>query len=266
MATIIKAGETGHLMTRLSTVDLSDHLAEAHAVIANAKRQAAQILENAKHQAEESRASAGREGFDAGHGEGYEKGSEEGRLEAREESLRRFQDQQTQLVSVLQNTLKDIERLKSDLATAAEKDLLDFSVLVASKLTFAVGRLYREAAAANLDRALRRVGSRTDVTIRVHPTDAASLEQFATSLAELTDASRHVHLVSDASIAPGGCKVHTNATQIDATLETQVDDMVALLLGSSSPGASSLETPAVGAESGGAVESDPVGERSADHA
>ncbi len=51
MSTVIKAGRGGPILQRLSTVDLADHLAEAEAVIAEAKRRAAQIVVTAERDA-----------------------------------------------------------------------------------------------------------------------------------------------------------------------------------------------------------------------
>jgi flagellar biosynthesis/type III secretory pathway protein FliH len=59
----------------------------------------------------------------------------------------------------------------------------------------------------------------------------ASIETFAASLLDQVGASRAVNVVPDDSVAPGGCKVESGRTGIDATLEAQVDEMTSLLLG-----------------------------------
>ncbi|MBU0717081.1 MAG: flagellar assembly protein FliH, partial [Planctomycetes bacterium] len=118
-----------------------------------------------------------------------------------------------------------------DLAITAESDLLDFAVMVASRLTYEIGRLDREAAKANLSRALRLVSSKTDVLIRVHPDDLATMAEFADSVLKQAESSPAVRLEADESMAPGGCRVRSEPMEIDATLETQIDAMVALLLG-----------------------------------
>ena len=42
--------------------------------------------------------------------------------------------------------------------------------------------------------------------------------------------TQHVQIVEDASIAPGGCRVYAGGGQIDATLDEQLDRVVADLL------------------------------------
>jgi flagellar biosynthesis/type III secretory pathway protein FliH len=129
----------------------------------------------------------------------------------------------------MEAAISQIDAMKEDLRIAAEKDLIDFAVSVAGKLTFAIGRVHKEAAQANLQRALSLVASGTDLTVRVNPDDAASMETFAKSVLSRVDASRAVAIVTDETLAPGGCQVMAGKTEIDASLETQVAEMVALL-------------------------------------
>ena len=231
MSTVIKAGQGGNILQRLSTVDLADHLAEARAVIeeagCRADRIAAQARADAQCALEEAKVTGYQAGYERGHAEGLAAGRQEGRREA----IERFNTEQDNLVSMMKRALAEIDASKEELRLAAERDVLDFAALVARRLTFAIGRLHRESAQANLCRAIELVDSKTDVTVRVHPDDLASIETFAASLLDQVGASRAVKIVSDDSVAPGGCKVESDRTGIDATLEAQVNEMTSLLLG-----------------------------------
>ena len=67
MSTVIKAGETGRLLRRLSTVDLVDYVQEGRAVVLEAERRAASIIEEAHRESERLSELASREGREAGH-------------------------------------------------------------------------------------------------------------------------------------------------------------------------------------------------------
>lgn len=231
MSTVIKFGEAGKVLKRLTTVDLADHLAEARAEIDEAQRRAAQIVTQAKHEAERSNALSRQSGSKAGYEEGYAAGKTEGYQAAHEEALERFTREQSQIVANMQRAIAEIDAVKEDLRIRANRDLLDFAVLIVRKLTFAIGSLHREAAAANLERALSLVGLKTELSIWVHPADLASMETFAPALAEKINASVAVRVAVDESIAPGGCVVRTDHVEVDARLDTQVDEIVTLLLG-----------------------------------
>jgi len=230
MSTVIKANETGTILRRLSTVDLADHLGEARTLVEAAQRRAAQIVAEAQRRKDEAFSQAEETGYRAGYERGLAEGRSKGHEDAHAESLGRFEQQNASVVSAMQRALTAIEVLKEDLMVAARQDLLDFAVRLAGKLTFANGRLNRESAIENLGRALRMVESRTDLTIRLHPEDVAAAGEFARSVVQQADASRVVSIVEDASIAPGGCHVQAGPTQVDATLETQVNELVSLLL------------------------------------
>ncbi len=231
MSTVIKAGQGGDILQRLSTVDLADHLAEARAVIEEAGCRADRIVAQARTDAQRALAEAKKSGYQVGYERGHAEGITAGQQDGRQEAIERFNTEQDNLVSMMKQALAEIDASKEELRVAAERDVLDFAALVARRLTFAIGRLHHESAQANLRRAIQLVESKTDVTIRVHPDDLASIETFAASLLEQVGASRAVNVVPDDSAAPGGCKVESGRTGIDATLEAQVDEMTSLLLG-----------------------------------
>jgi flagellar assembly protein FliH len=231
MPTIIKAGHTGPILKHLTTVDLADHLAEADAVLERARRQASRIASDARRDAERGREEAGKRGYEAGYKQGYEEGTAAGREAAFSESVERFNRQQADIVAAMQQAVEQYTGMKEKIRIAAERDMVDFAVRMASRLTYEIGRLHREAAIESVARALRLVGSKTDLTIRVHPDDAEAIRAFAPSVLEQVELAGSVEIVEDNSFSPGGCRVSSASTDLDATLETQVGEMVALLLG-----------------------------------
>lgn len=229
MSTVIKSGEAGPVLRRLSTVDLADHLSEAHAVISQARDDAARIVSEARYAARTLLKESREEGFKLGYRRGYEEGTTSGQTKAHADSMELFTRQHSQVVDTLQNAVSELDDMKASVKIQAEKDVLDFAVSVASKLTFAIGSHHAESALGNLRRALELVASRTDLTIRVHPADLSSIETFADSAIQTINASPSVCIVPDESLAPGGCRILAGQTEIDSSLETQVEEMVALL-------------------------------------
>lgn len=231
MSTLIRAGEAGQLLQRLSTVDLADHLREAHTFMDESKRRAQQIVAQAEARAAEVLKEANRVGHAAGFSEGRDEGFKAGRQAAFDEAMQRFEKEQSDVVESMKRSISDVDGLKRDLLIAAERDLLEFAVAVASKLTFSVGRLHRESAVENLKRALRQVAAKTNLTIYAHTNDIESLKKFASSVIPFVEGAQAFRIEADPALAPGGCRVENDRTKIDATLETQVDELVSVLLG-----------------------------------
>lgn len=231
MSTVIKKGQTGRLVHRLASLDLADHLAEADKVLAGAQRRAGQLIERAKIESER----LGRQAQEESYREGERKGRAEGRREGREkafvEASERFERQQAELVSALGEAVRGLESGKQDLLIQANRDLLTFAVELANKVTHGVGRLESGMARANVEQVLRLVGRSSDVTVRINPQDADTLRQFAAELAEQVDRAGHVCIVEDAAVTPGGAVVEAGAMKIDAQVETQMEQLVAVLLG-----------------------------------
>ena len=72
------------------------------------------------------------------------------------------------------------------------------------------------------------MASKTNVTVRIHPDDYDTVLSFASAC--VSDSPDSVQLVRDESIDPGGCRVQTNHATIDATLQTQIEQVETLLL------------------------------------
>lgn len=235
MPTVIKAGQAGSLARKLSTVDLADHLREAADIMEQARVEADAIRTHAeavarKH-AEVTQEQARREGFERGYAEGVTAGREAAFREARVE----FDCKHVQLASTFQSAVEQIESMKERLRLDAQKDVLDFALLVASKLTLDVGELRRDAAVENFRRCLALVSDRTQVSVRCNPADVESLRTFAGGVGNAVQGA-HVRLVEDASISPGGCLVQYGGGEVDGTLETQIAEVTAILTGRRSDG------------------------------
>lgn len=233
MSTVIKAGAAGPVLQRLSTVDLADHLSEARAVVAQAQRHGAALVAEAEAKIEKTFAETRKSGHEAGYSDGHVEGLAVGRKEAQEQAVERFDREHGDLVVAFKNAITEIDDIKKDLRVAAERDLLEFAVRIATKLTFAIGLLHRETVVENVRRALRMVQAKSDLTIKVHSTDLDTMRAFAASALTHASSSDSVVIEADSSLAPGGCRVTTDRTQVDASLETQVAEIVSLLLGSS---------------------------------
>ena len=232
MSTVIKQGQQAKLLQRLVSFDLADHLAEAHQVVAAAKQEAAGILEQARLEGRRLKEEARRRGHRQGHEQGFAEGKTEGEDRAFAEATDRFNHQHADLAASMSAVIEAFERQKRDLLIAANRDLLEFAVAVARKITHRIGRIDRQAAVAVVEQALRLVGGKTDVTVRANPADVEALRRFAARRVEEFGQRAQVTLVEDDAIAPGGAVVTCGQMEIDATLEAQLEQISTLLLGS----------------------------------
>jgi flagellar assembly protein FliH len=219
--------------------NLADIEAEARGMIAAARERAKRVLAEASAQASAMREDAHREGHQKGYEEGTVAGREAGHAEAFAEAARRFAEEQASLVESCRSMVAAFEEAKARLLREARADVLELAVAIARRV-LKVASLDRnvmdEAVVANAAEMLELVGAQSDPVLHVHPSNAEAMETFAGHLAEAGRTSRHVTVVADADVPPGGCVLTTREGRIDATIETQIERIAALLLDRSDAG------------------------------
>jgi len=231
VSTVIKSGRDFKLVRQLTTIDLADHLAEAHKVVDEARSRARAITAEAKRAAAAALQTAKKEGYTTGHEKGYQEGFEEGQARGLKEARERFNREQTTLRNAFDATVTEFDTRKRDLLIEARHDVLEFAVALARRAAKRVGELDRTAATTNLEEALRLVADKTDVTVQVNPIDAETMRRFADDLTSRVGQCEHVNIIEEPSVAPGGCTVVAGGTEIDAGIDTQMDEIVRLLVG-----------------------------------
>jgi flagellar assembly protein FliH len=177
------------------------------------------------------RAAARREGHDEGRREGHAAGRRDGHAAALDEARVRFAQEHAQLGTGLRQLLETLERERAGRLQEAERDLLAFALAVARRVVGRLGRMDAEAAGDSLRAALQRVLERSDVVVQAHPDDCESLQRIAPELAAELGGAKPLRIVPDDEVGRGGVRLRAGSTEVDATLEGQIDRICAALLG-----------------------------------
>ena len=196
-----------------------------------AHREAQAMREAARREVDAIRESARKAGFSAGHEEGMKKGTDEGRAAALAAAQREFAQSSAQLAAAFRAGVDAIERGQAEWQAVARRDLAELALAIARRVVRHVGERDREVVLANLEEAVRLVGTRSDVTIAVHPADAEAARIFAQSLIDLKEHWEHVQVVEEPEVSRGGCRIQWGSGSVDAGLETQLDRIEAELKG-----------------------------------
>jgi flagellar assembly protein FliH len=159
------------------------------------------------------------EGYEQGKKEGFEFGHKEG-LEQTKQELQSYANHMRQLLTSFETPLRDldnqVERELLSLVIAIVKQLVRREVKSDPNLIIGV---VREALS------ILPVNSR-NVRLMVHPEDAELIREIYA----LGDSELGWSLVEDPVINRGGCKVVTETSQIDATLDSRLASLIAPLL------------------------------------
>lgn len=164
------------------------------------------------------------EGLALGKQEGYQAGFVEGSKKGYDENVHLIEVRTTQLISLLEsfatpfkNLDESVERALTDLAVKIAKQILHREIeLDSGQVTAAV-----KAAVAALPIASQ------NVKLYLNPEDA-DLVSFNLGLGESPSAWT---IIEDTSITRGGCKVDTEISHVDATVENRLNAVLESIFG-----------------------------------
>ncbi len=175
-------------------------------------------------QIEEIQKQAYREGFAAGKKDGLAKGEKEGY----ETGVKKGQDELRKKISCFESILKTLSRPLSQLDDAIEEELLTLVVTIARQI---IRRELKSDPGQIIAVIREAVGALplADAKVRLflHPDDAALVRHELT----MPEDGKSWQIVEDPVLSRGGCKVATETSQIDATLERRLATLVASVFG-----------------------------------
>lgn len=171
-------------------------------------------------------------GFAEGHQQGLQEGIAEGHLQGHAEGLTQglleAENQQREQANTFLNLMESLSEPFKNMDEAVEKQLVSLSIAIASQL---VRREIKQnpgeiiavirAAVAVLPVATQKL------SLSLHPSDA---ELVRSSLA-LSEAMTSWQIIEDPLMTPGGCKVTTDVSLVDATVEKRLAAVIAMVWG-----------------------------------
>ena len=231
MTRVIKANASQSQQARAAVLDLADFAAEARTVVLDARKDAARIVAEARAKADSAERQARQQGYAEGVARGQTDGYADGREQARAEVVRKFAEEYTELLTLGRNVVNDLTAARAEGLQHACDEIIEIAILLAGRIVSRVAAEDIEAAKANLVKVLERAHLGGQVVVKVNSGQLARLEETFTKLLESLRVSGDVHLVGDDRVSPGGVKLTSPHGQIDATIETQLDNAARILLG-----------------------------------
>ncbi len=202
----------------------------AKGVLLKAKLQAEQLIASAMDEAEQlkeqARQEGSREGFEHGHAEGARHGTEAGRQQA----LKQHSAELTTLITTLRETLTQIDAHRLSIETDGTTEVVKLAITIAQRVIKRQAAIDPAVLEANVADAMKLAVSSADLRIAVHPAQRASLQESLPRLKVAFPTLKHVEIVDDTTLTPGGCRLFTRGGSIDADLGAQLDRVVAELM------------------------------------
>jgi len=193
----------------------------AAGIIRRARASAEKIIQQAQLSAERIKQSAYQEAFEQGKAAGYEAGYQDGMAKAKEEA--------STLRAQAFEVLAQAEEIRKQTLEAMEREIIDLAVEIAEKLLSAQLKLDPSVVLQVAKEALLLVANRLDIIIYVNPLEFEVVESKKNELLSILPARAQLRVIADQSVSPGGCRIETAHSQVDATLEARRAELLKAL-------------------------------------
>ena len=177
---------------------------DAEAILEEARGRIKTIVESAQNDAVQIAERARTEGRDAGYREGLANAERE--MEEMLATMRGLID------------MARVERHK--VIEGAEGEIVKLAMGVAERILHKAVEVDRDIVVAVAKAAIAQLVDRESVTVRVNPIDLERMKQHRDSMLALGE-TRHMRVIEDQRVDPGGVVVETDAGSLDAKISTQ---------------------------------------------
>ena len=158
----------------------------------------------------------------------YERGLSDGIRQGRK--LEKNETLQTlQAMSVI---VKEMSALKKSTIENMEGEIVQLSLAVAEKVIHLEAKTNREVIRSVLKEAIKNIGDRENMKIRVHPQDFHFMIEIKNDFLQSFDGIRNMTFAEDESIQRGGAIIETVCGEVDARLDQQYNEVKAAMTAS----------------------------------
>jgi type III secretion system HrpE/YscL family protein len=144
----------------------------------------------------------------------------------REDAARAGRDESRAQAAAL---LAEASAIRDRALRAAERETAEVAIAVARRILGEEIALAPERVTALVGEVLARARRANDVTVTLHPDDAATLRSVQDTLLERAGRPARFTIVEDPSLTRGGCIVRTELGQLDARIEVQLEALASAL-------------------------------------
>ena len=181
--------------------------ADAETLLAEARDSAKTILEAARTGAGDVHTQAHEVGHDAGHAKGVEA----------------VEDEMEEMLGTMHGLIDMARAERHKIVEGAEPEIVKLAMGIAERIIHKSVEVDREVVIAMTKAAISQLVDRESITVRVNPIDLERMKQHRDSVLALGE-TKHMRVIEDQRVDPGGVIVETDSGTLDAKVATQVEE------------------------------------------
>ncbi|MDL1956463.1 MAG: hypothetical protein LWW95_05375 [Candidatus Desulfofervidus auxilii] len=175
------------------------------------------LLVKAKEEAEQIKKQAYETGFKQGLKEGIKQGEKEAKIEILKKAEKKLEN--------LEKIIEEIAQFRQKLFQKMEKEILGLALAIAKKIVKQEVNINKEVILNNIREAINKLTEVDRVFVKVNPEDYEFIQQYRPDFLETLNQKQKIKLIKDETIKRGGCLIETDFGQIDARIETQLENL-----------------------------------------
>lgn len=182
---------------------------DAEKIMQKAQKEASEILEEAQKTIIKLKTEAHQEAFNEGKELGFQSGKEEIQLLVE------------RLHSVVAETVRERERILMH----SETQVINLVLTMVGKIVKKLTADYKEIVVNNIKAALELLKGAMTIFIHVSPRDYNFAVSHKQELINMIEAQAEIKFIEDPTIEPGGVYIETDTGDIDATINSQLEEL-----------------------------------------
>jgi flagellar assembly protein FliH len=160
---------------------------------------------------------------------GFTEGLVEGKQEAKEQMEQEYQGKIEQLKQLLQLAFEQKEAIIGE----AEPFLLELSTTIASQIVKQELESYPNKFVELIKQHIIRFKEKEYITICVHPDDFEFIQAQRAHLVGVVNGETEIKIIPDHSVSVKGCIIRTAYGSVDASIDTQIEEIKKVILDAS---------------------------------
>lgn len=193
---------------------------QAQKIKTKAEEEAVAALEAAEARIKELEAQA-KERIDSVHKDAFRKGFDEGREAGYKEGKAEVERLIGRLHAIIERALDK----RGEILEKTEAEIVELVLLVAKKVVKVISENQKNVVVQNIVQALRKLRTRSEVTIRVNLADLQLASEHAKDFVAMAENAKRIQIVEDTTIDRGGCIIETDFGEIDARIASQLHEL-----------------------------------------
>ncbi len=193
---------------------------QAQKIKTKAEEEATAAVEAAEARIRELEAQA-KERIDNVHKDAFRKGFDEGREDGYKEGKAEVERLTGRLHAIIERALDK----RGEILEKTEAEIVELVLLVAKKVVKVISENQKNVVIQNIVQALRKLRTRSEVTIRVNLADLQLASEHTKDFVAMAENAKHIQIVEDTTIDRGGCIIETDFGEIDARISSQLHEL-----------------------------------------